>query len=158
VSIEFALAFLTLMLPATFALIFACQLLWIWHSVNDFTRQGAAYAATHCWQSSSANVVGFMQANVPLMLDQIQFQNGIAAINVSYFAEDPTSGLLSPFTCDTDCSSGCIPDVVTVSVTGYQFTRFGIAFGVPPITLPNFQATQAMESCGCDPEQGVCFP
>ena len=40
--------------PLTFALIFTAQLLWIWHSVNDFTRQGAGYAATHCWESRRA--------------------------------------------------------------------------------------------------------
>ena len=158
VSMEFVIAFAGAVLPATFAIIFTAQLLWIWHSVNEFTRMGASYAATHCWQSSASNVVGFMQSNVPLMLDQVEFQNGTAAISVSYFAEDPASGMLSPFSCDTDCSNGCIPDVVTVSVTGYQFARFVQYVGLPPITMPNFQTTQPMESCGCDPEQGVCFP
>ena len=78
--------------PATFAFIFTAQLLWIWHSVNDFTRQGAGYAATHCWESSAGNVISCMQANVPMMPNQTQFQNGPAQIAVSYFAEDPTSG------------------------------------------------------------------
>jgi hypothetical protein len=27
---------------------------------------------------------------------------------------------------------------------------------LPPIVLPNFQATVPIESCGCDPEAGVC--
>jgi hypothetical protein len=157
-SVEFALAFAGVMLPATLALVFTSQILWIWHAVNDFTRQGAGYAATHCWLSSAANVIGFMQANVPLMLDRNQFQNGTVAIGVSYYARDPASGQLLPFQCSGDCTTGCVPDTVTVSVTGYQFTDFMTYIGLPPITLPNFQTTQPMESCGCDPEQQVCYP
>jgi hypothetical protein len=160
VSLEFVLAFGGLLLPATLALIFTSQLLWIWHSVNEFTRMGASYAATHCWETSAANVIGFMQANVPLMVDRAQFQNGggTVAIGVSYFSEDPSSGQLSPFQCDAVCSTTCVPDVVTVSVTGYQYATFFTSLGLPPITLPNFQTTQPVESAGCDPEQGICIP
>lgn len=141
--------------PLTFGFIFTAQLLWAWHSVNDFTRQGAAYAATHCWESSAGNVISFMQGHVPLMPDQAQFQNGPVQINVAYFAEDPTTGILTAFACDGDCTMGCIPDVVTVSITGFQYQPFSM---LPPIALPNFQATVPMESCGCDPEAGVCLP
>jgi hypothetical protein len=151
---EFAIVFAGVLLPLTFGLIFTAQLLWIWHSVNDFTRQGAGYAATHCWESSAQNVISFMQANVPIMPNQTQFRSGPAQINVSYFAVDPTTGVLTPFACDGDCSTGCIPDTVTVSVTGFQYQPFWM---LPPISLPNFQATAAIESCGCDPEAGVCL-
>lgn len=157
-TLEFVLACGGVLLPATFALIFTAQLLWIWHSVNDFTRQGANYASTHCWESSAANVTGFMRANVPLMINQDQFQNGPAVISITYFSADPTTGELAPFQCSSDCSTSCIPDTVTVSVTGYQFLTFVTAIGLPPVPLPNFQTSQPMESAGCDPEQGVCLP
>lgn len=154
-TLEFALIFASVLAPVTFGMIFTAELLWVWHSVNDFTRQGAGYAATHCWQSSGGNVVSFMQTNVPAMPHQGQFQNGPVQIQVSYFAEDPTTGLLSAFSCDGDCSTNCIPDVVTVSVADFQFQPFSM---LPPIVLPNFQATVPMESCGCDPETGICQP
>jgi hypothetical protein len=155
ISVEFALLFAGVLVPTTFGTIFAAEILWTWHSVNDFTRQGAGYAATHCWQSSAGNVTAFMLANLPLMPGNDQFQNGPVQIQVSYFAEDPTTGILTPFACDGDCTTGCIPDVVTVTVSNYQVTTL---LGIPPVVLPNFQATLPMESCGCDPETGVCLP
>src|SRR5712692_6203075 len=75
-TVEFALAYAGVLLPLTFGLIFISQLLWVWHSVADFTRVGAGYAATHCWQSSAGNVIDFMRSNAPLMPDRDQFQNG----------------------------------------------------------------------------------
>ena len=48
--VEFALAWGVVILPLTFMIIFTSELLWIWHSVADFTRDGARYAATHCWE------------------------------------------------------------------------------------------------------------
>lgn len=150
--------FAGVLVPTTFGLIFVSQLLWVWHSVNDFTRQGAGYAATHCWQSSAGNVLSFMNSNLPAMPYQAQFINGPAQINVSYFAEDATTGILTPFACDGDCSTGCIPDIVTVSITGFQFGTFFTSLGLQPITLPNFQTTLPIESAGCDPETGVCLP
>jgi hypothetical protein len=155
ITVEFAMVFVGILAPVTFGFIFTAQLLWIWHSVNDWTRQGAGYAATHCWESSAANVISFMQSNVPAMPYQAQFQSGPAQIIVSYFAEDPTTGILTPFSCSGDCSTGCIPDVVTVSVANFQYQPFSM---VSPIALPNFQATTAMQSCGCDPETGICTP
>ena len=155
ISTEFVLILGGIMAPVTFAFIFTAQLLWIWHSVNDFTRQGAGYAATHCWLSDSSNVIQWMEANVPNMPNQATFQNGPAQISVNYFAEDPTTGILTAFACDGDCSTGCIPDVVTVSVSNFQYQPFYL---LPPVVMPNFQATVPMESCGCDPEAGVCYP
>ena len=156
--VEFALAWGSIILPLTFAIIFTSQLLWIWHSVADFTRDGARYAATHCWQGDGSNVIDYMKANIPLMPDQNQFQNGPAQISVSYFSRDPDSGDLVPFSCAGDCSTTCIPDVVTVAVTGYQFSSFVTTLGIPPINIPDFHTSVPMESAGCDPEQGVCLP
>jgi hypothetical protein len=157
-AIEFAITYAAVLLPLTFGLTFTSQLLWVWHSVNDFTRQGAGYAATHCWQSSAGNVMDFMNANVPPLIGQNQFQFGPARINVTYSSLDSASGQLIPFSCDSECSLACVPDTVTVSVTDYQFNSFVSFLGLPPITIPNFQTSQPMESAGCDPEQLVCLP
>jgi hypothetical protein len=157
-TIEFVLAYAGVLLPLTFALIFTSQLLWIWHSVNDFTRQGAGYASTHCWENSGANVLDYMRSNVPPMINRDQFANGPAQISVTYFANDPTSGTLIPFTCDGDCSINCIPDTVTVSITGFQYATFVTALGLPAVPLPDFRTSVPVESAGCDPEQGVCLP
>jgi len=157
-TIEFVLAYSGILLPLTFALIYTSQLLWIWHGVNDFTRRGAGYAASHCWQASGGNVLEYMRSNLPPVIDQNQFANGPAEISVSYFANDPTSGTRVPFACDTDCDITCIPDTVTVSVTGYSYATFVTALGLPAVPLPDFQTSVPIESAGCDPEQGICVP
>jgi Flp pilus assembly protein TadG len=157
-TVEFALSYAGVVFPLTFGIIYISQLLWVWHSVNDFTRQGAAYATTHCWESSADNVVQFMRDNVPPMINQNQFQTGQVQLNVTYQATDPDTGQLAPFQCTGDCTSSCIPQTVTVQVTGYQFTNFVAYLGLPPVTLPDFQTSLPMESAGCDPEQGVCLP
>lgn len=157
-TVEFALSYVGVLLPLTFGIIYISQLLWVWHSVNEFTRQGAAYAATHCWESSAGNVVEFMRNHVPPMITQNQFQSGQVQFNVIYQARDTDTGQLSAFQCDSDCSTSCIPDTVTVSVRDYQFSNFVTYLGLPPVTLPDFQTSLPMESAGCDPEQGVCQP
>jgi hypothetical protein len=156
--LEFVIAYAGVMFPMTFGLLFMSQLLWVWHSVNELTRRGASYAATHCWQGSAENVVDFMRNNIPPMVDQQQLQSGPAQISVTYFSKDPDTGQLAPFQCDSDCSSGCIPDTVTVSVTGFQFGTFFTTLGLPPVNIPDFRTSAAMEGAGCDPEQGVCLP
>src|ERR1700674_4702969 len=83
-TVEFARAFAGVVLPITLAVIFTSQLLWVWHSVNDFTRQGASYATTHCWESSQGNVVDFMSSNIPPMVGRDQFQSGPVQINDTY--------------------------------------------------------------------------
>ena len=133
VTLEFVIAYGGIMLPMTFGLLFMSQLLWVWHSINEFTRQGASYAATHCWQGSGGNVLTFMQNNLPPMIDQAQISNGPAQISINYFSKDPASGQLAPFECDSDCSTGCIPDTVTVSVTGFQFGTFFTSLGIAPV-------------------------
>ena len=157
-TMEFALTYAGVLAPALFAIVFTAQLLWIWHSVVEFTRAGAQYAATHCWQASGDNVLGYMRSNVPPMLDQQQFQNGTVTLEVDYFSVDPASGQLLPFSCGGECSTACIPDTVTVHVLNYQFTSFVSYLGLPPVMIPDFQASMPVESAGCDPEQGTCFP
>src|SRR5262245_59886610 len=83
-TIEFALIYGAVILPLTFMTIFVAEQLGIWHSVSDFTRDGAAYAATHC-ATDGANLVAYMTARVPAMVDQNRFQAGEAPIVVQYF-------------------------------------------------------------------------
>lgn len=157
-TLEYVVVWGGVVMPVMFGVVFLAQLLWIWHSVADYTRLGARYAATHCWQGSGENVVNFMRTNVPLMIDQDQFQSGQADIAVQYQSRDPDTGQLVDFTCDTDCSTGCVPDAVTVRVSGYEFRRFVTFLGLPAVPLPDFHTSMAVEGAGCDPEQNTCLP
>ena len=159
-SVEFALMYSAVILPLTFMIVFVSEMLWIWHSVVDFTRLGATYAATHCWMGDGSNVTKYMTENVPRMIDMDQFQNGKAGLQVSYFSLDPTTGQLSPFACASgaDCSANCIPDAVSVSVTSYQFSKgLETFFKLPAVTIPPFATNMPMQSAGCD-ESGNCLP
>ena len=157
-SLEFALLYGGVVLPLTFMVVFVAEMLWVWHSVADFTRDGARYAATHCWQADTSNVLTYMQSHVPFMVDMDQFIDGSAGILVSYYTKDPTSGDLSDFTCDgAECTVDCTPDAVSVSITNYQFTRFSGFFKLPPVIIPDFRTTAPIGSGGCD-EGGNCLP
>ena len=84
---EFAVLYAGVILPLTFMIVFVSEMLWVWHSVADFTRDGARYAATHCWMADGSNVAGpggYMPTHVPPMIDMDQFQNGAAGIQVQY--------------------------------------------------------------------------
>ena len=80
-TVEFALLYGTVMVPLLFGFIYLAQLLWVWHSIVEFTRDGARYAATHCWAADGQNVIQYMQTNVPANIDQAEFQ-GFAAPGV----------------------------------------------------------------------------
>jgi hypothetical protein len=156
---EYGILYATVIVPLTFGILFLAEMLWVWHSVVDYTRDGARYASTHCFQTDGSNVITYMQTHVPLMIDMDQFQQGKAQINVTYYSADPTSGELTQFACaGGDCTVDCEPDAVTVSISQYQFARFQNFFGLPPVVMPNFQETLPIESNGCDPEQGACLP
>jgi hypothetical protein len=91
-----------------------------------------------------------MRQNVPPNVDYDQFAQGAAIIEVQYFQRNPETGLLEDFACDGgDCSTGCVPDAVTVRVTGYEFRRVLSYLGVPPVPLPDFRTSLPMESAGC---------
>ena len=103
--VEYAVLYIGVIVPLTFGILYLAQMLWVWHSVVDFTRDGARYAATHCWQSDGQNVISYMQSHVPLMIDMDQFQQGQAVITVNFYAADPTSGELTGFSCGSgDCT------------------------------------------------------
>jgi hypothetical protein len=151
--LEFAIVYGAVVLPLTFMTIFVAEMLWVWHGVNEFTRQGAQYAATHCWQSDAGNVVSWMENNVPAILDRSTFQNGDAGITVQYFSD----GGVTPFSAD-NCAGVCIPASVSVSITNYQFLRFAAFMKLPPVTIPPFTTAVPMESAGYQDASGTCVP
>ena len=147
-------------LPLTFMVVFISQMLWVWHSVIDFTRDGAKYATTHCWMADGSNVQTYMATHVPRMIDMEQFQNGSVGLQVNYFSQGPGDGATHPLRLRQrrSCSANCVPDAVTVSVTSYQFAH-GLAtlFKLPPVSMPPFATSMPMQSAGCD-ESGNCLP
>ncbi len=148
-TMEYMIASAAVILPVTFALVFTAQLLWVWHSVAHFTRDGAYWAAAHCWQGGD-NVVDYMKQHVPVNIDQDQFINGDAEIAVQYFKRDAGSGALTEFACDAgECTTDCVPDVVTVTVRNYEFRKFMNYLGLPSVALPDFHTSIPMESAGC---------
>jgi Flp pilus assembly protein TadG len=156
-TIEFALLYAGVIFPLLFGTIFVSEMFWVWHSVTEFTRDGARYAATHCWQSGNSNLLAYMQSHVPRMIDMNQFQTGGSAqIVIEYFQRDPETGQLTSFAgCSADCSVTCVPDSVTISVTDYQFGRFVSFLRLPPVVLPAFPTSLPIESNGCD-QDGNC--
>ena len=158
-ALEYIIVAGGVVLPMTFMIIFTAQLLWTWHSVVEWTRDGARYAATHCFQNGGENVRTYMRTHVPVNLDQLEFQAGGATIEVNYFQRDVDTGTLTEFNCSGgDCSTECVPDAVTIRITGYEFRAFMASLGLPPVALPNFQTSLPIESSGCDAELGTCTP
>ncbi len=156
---EHLLLYAGIMVPLTFAVIFTAELLWTWHSIVEITRVGARYAATHCWQPSAENVMNYMRAHVPPMVDRDQFTAGEVEIEVKYYSRDAASGTLVEFSCDqAECSNMCVPDTVSVRVRNYEFRHFMSYLGLPAVAMPEFPASLPIESAGCDAESGVCLP
>src|SRR5262249_54264956 len=151
-------AYSAVLLPMTMMIVFTSKMMWVWHTMVDFTRLGARYATTHCWQGSGSNVSDWMRQNVPLTDDRDQFVNGPAQIEVTYFSRNVDTGAIEDFTCDLgECTQACIPDLVRVRITGYEFRQFFGFLGLPPVALPDFQTTMPMESAGCNPDSTDCL-
>jgi hypothetical protein len=143
----------------TMMVIFTAQILWVWHTASDFTREGARYAATRCWQPGASNVLGYMRQNVPPTIDQSQFRDGVAEIEVAYFSRNADSGEWEEFTCDgAECSRDCVPELVRVRIANYQFAHFMNFLGLPPVRIPDFQTQMPMESAGCSADDTACTP
>ncbi len=141
---EFALLYAGVILPLTFMTFFVAQALWIWHGMTEFTRDGARFAATHCFNGDGSNVITYMQTHVPPVIDQAQFQTGGAAtVQVTFL--DSTG---QPFA-NTDCGD-CVPDSVSVSVNNYTFGRLAAFLKLPGIAMPPFTTNLPMESAGLD--------
>jgi len=156
---EFVLTYSALILPVTMMIIFTAKMLWVWNSMVDHTREGARYATTHCWQGGGENVRTWMQQNAPLTFDRDQFVQGPAVFEIDYLGRNAETGTLEEFSCEGgECSRACIPDVVRVRVTGYEFRSFFGYLGLPPVAMPTFETTMAMESAGCNPDSEDCLP
>jgi hypothetical protein len=157
--VEWALVWVGLFLPLTGMIIFTAELLWTWHSVVEFTRAGAEYAATHCFQSGGSNVISYMQSNVPVSTERDQFRDGTVEIQVLYYQKNADSGALEEFQCDgQDCSRECVPQFAQVKIAGYQFRPFMSFLGLPPVNLPDFQSIVPIESAGCNADSDSCTP
>jgi hypothetical protein len=152
---EFAVLYAAVILPLTFMIVFVAEMLWIWHSAVDFTRDGARYASTTCWalDGSAANVLAHMQSVEPNVMKQ--FQSAGARIQVDYFTQNP-DGSVTPFDASA-CTGGlCIPDSVSVGVSNYQFLPFSGFMKLPPVAMPAFTTTVPMESAGYQDATGTC--
>ena len=88
-AIEFALLYTAVIVPLTFGIVYVAEMYWVWHSAVEFTREGARYATTHCWQADGQNVMTYMQSHVPVNIDVSQFRTGGSAlINVNYYQRE----------------------------------------------------------------------
>lgn len=158
-SVETAVVFGTIVVPAVFGLLMVSQVAWVWGSLAHLTRLGAKYAVTHCWQDSSgSNVVNYMRTNVPPMLDRQQVASGAVNIVVQYWTQDSANHQTVPFDCGESCTFACIPDAVTVTVSGYQLQGLPRLLGLEPITMPAFSTTLQVESAGGNPDTGQALP
>lgn len=156
--VEYILVYGVLVLPLTFMVTFTAQMMWIWNSGVEWTRNGARYAATHCAQGGGANVQNFMRQNVPTTVDQDQFQSGAVTIQVQYFQRNAETGALEEYECASECSLECTPEAVTVRVQNYQFRGIQNYLGLAPLSMPDWVTSVPIESAGCDPETGECLP
>src|SRR5580765_143037 len=84
-SVEAALVFTFILAPVTFGFLTLTFGVLTWAGVVHLTRIGAVYASTHCaTDGAGSNVVGYMQSNIPPMLDPTQLITGPATISVTY--------------------------------------------------------------------------
>ncbi len=158
-TVETALVLIAGIIPLTLGLIAFAEIGWTYHALTTLTREGARYAATHCWQDDAgSNVVTWMQANAPAFPDKVQLTSGALQVQVSYWTHDPDTHQSIPFTCSGGCSTSCVPDSVTVSISGYQFNHFLPALGLQPLQTQTFSTTVVIQGSGGDPETAVSTP
>jgi len=157
---EFAVIFVAILVPATLGLIMVAQAVWTWSGVVHLTRLGAVYAAAHSpADTNGSNVISYMQAHVPAMVDANQIITGPATITVQYWTQDPVGHQTIPFACaGGGLTADCVPDAVTVTVTGYQFNSIARAIGLQPIAMPSFTTSMQVESSGWDPTSQMFIP
>lgn len=158
-TIEMAMMLVVGLVPLTLALVAFTEITWTYHALVTLTRQGARYAASHCWtDSAGSNVVTWMQTNSPPFPDKPQLLSGGIEIQVSYWTHDSLTHQSVPFTCAGGCSPDCVPDSVTVSIVGYSFNHFLPTLGLQPLQVPPFSTTVEMQSVGGNPETALSTP
>jgi hypothetical protein len=158
-TVEMALALALIVIPITLALLAFIELAWTYHALATLTRQGARYAANHCWQDSAgSNVVTWMQENSPMFPDRQELISGGIQIQVAYWRHDPETHTSVVFECGGGCGLDCIPDSVTVSINGYSFSHFLPMLGFQPLQVPPFSTTVEMQGAGANPETAVSTP
>jgi hypothetical protein len=158
-NVETVLALIVGIIPLTFGLFAFSEVAWTYHALAALTRQGARYAAIHCFEDESgSNVVSWMQANAPAFPDRRLLQTGGIQIQVNYWTHDTEAHATVPFSCAGGCSTACVPDSVTVSITGYEFNHFFPLVGLPALQVPPFSTTVTIESAGANPETTVSAP
>src|SRR5262249_26233655 len=99
-----------------------------------------------------------MQANAPAFPDRAMLVSGGIEVQVNYWTHDRETRQTVPFSCGGGCSADCVPDSVTVSITGYQFNHFFQILGFPPLQVPPFSTTIPIEGAGADPETTMSTP
>jgi hypothetical protein len=99
-----------------------------------------------------------MQANSPAFPDRQQLNTGEVQIQVTYWTHDPETHQSVPFTCGGGCGLDCVPNSVTVSVSGYSFNHFLPMIGLQPLQVPPFSTTVEMQSAGGNPETAISSP
>ena len=148
-TVEMALALIAGIIPLSLGLIAFAEVAWTYHALTTLTREGAHYAATHCWQDGADNVVSWMKANSPIFPDRSQLLSGAITIQVNYWTHNLDADESDSFECDGTVACGaCVPDSVTVSITGYQFNHFFQTLGLAPLQMPSFSTTVEVESAG----------
>lgn len=155
---EMALTLVMGILPLTLGMIAFAEIGWTYHALATITRQGARYAATHCWQDDvGSNVVAWMQAHAPAFPDRGLMASGGIQIQVSYLTHNLETHTSDTFLPPDGCTL-CVPDSVTVAISGYQFNHFLTALGLPSLVVPPFATTVEMQSAGGDPEMATVCP
>src|SRR5437867_11486532 len=107
-TVEMALALIAGVVPLTLGLFAFTEVAWTYHALVTLTRQGAQYAATHCWHDEAgSNIQNWMQANAPPFPDRRQLTSGEIQIQVTYWMHDPVNHTSATFSCSGFCSAEC---------------------------------------------------